>query len=117
MLLHPSLLLSAFVGFQFPPEVILLSVRCYLRFGLSHRDLEELLANAASRSITFDAPRVVWRPRNIHHVRTPRRCTRTARWISPGSVAALNRPRPGEYARRTFGEERRSDPSGRERRS
>ena len=73
--------------------------------------------NAASRSITFDAPRVVWRPRNIHHVRTPRRCTRTARWISTGSVAALNRPRPGEYARRTFGEERRSDPSGRERRS
>ena len=44
MLLHPSLLLSAFVGLQFPPEVILLSVRCYLRFGLSHRDLEELLA-------------------------------------------------------------------------
>jgi len=35
---------SAFAGFQFPPEVILLAVRWYLRFGLSYRDLEELLA-------------------------------------------------------------------------
>jgi IS6 family transposase len=36
--------LSAFVGFRFPPEVIMLAVRWYLRFGLSYRDLEELLA-------------------------------------------------------------------------
>ena len=36
--------LSAFAGFRFPPDVILLSVRWYLRFGLSYRDLEELLA-------------------------------------------------------------------------
>jgi IS6 family transposase len=36
--------LSAFVGFRFPPEVILLAVRWYLWFGLSYRDLEELLA-------------------------------------------------------------------------
>jgi len=35
---------SAFSGFRFPPEVILLSVRWYLRYGLSYRDLEELLA-------------------------------------------------------------------------
>jgi IS6 family transposase len=35
---------SAFVGFRFPPEVIMLAVRWYLRFGLSYRDLEELLA-------------------------------------------------------------------------
>ncbi len=34
----------AFAGFQFPPEVILLAVRWYLRYGLSYRDLEELLA-------------------------------------------------------------------------
>ena len=27
--------LSAFVGFRFPPEVIMLAVRWYLRFGLS----------------------------------------------------------------------------------
>jgi hypothetical protein len=35
---------SAFAGFRFPPEVITLAVRWYLRFGLSYRDLEELLA-------------------------------------------------------------------------
>jgi transposase-like protein len=35
---------SAFVGFRFPPEVIVLAVRWYLRFGLSYRDVEELLA-------------------------------------------------------------------------
>ena len=34
---------SAFAGFRFPPEVILLAVRWYLLFGLSYRDLEELL--------------------------------------------------------------------------
>ena len=34
----------AFVGFRFPPDVILLAVRRYLRYGLSYRDLEELLA-------------------------------------------------------------------------
>src|SRR6266498_1942824 len=35
---------SAFAGYRFPPEVITLAVRWYLRFGLSYRDLEELLA-------------------------------------------------------------------------
>jgi transposase-like protein len=35
---------SAFSGFRFPPEVIILAVRWYLRYGLSYRDLEELLA-------------------------------------------------------------------------
>jgi len=35
---------SAFGGFRFPPEVIVLAVRWYLRFGLSYRDVEELLA-------------------------------------------------------------------------
>ncbi|WP_112677901.1 IS6 family transposase [Micromonospora saelicesensis] len=34
---------SAFVGFRFPPEVIVLAVRWYLRFNLSYRDVEELL--------------------------------------------------------------------------
>ena len=34
---------SAFVGFRFPPDVILLAVRWYLRYSLSYRDLEELL--------------------------------------------------------------------------
>ena len=34
---------TAFAGFRFPPEVIVLAVRWYLRFGLSYRDVEELL--------------------------------------------------------------------------
>lgn len=35
---------SAFVGFRFPPEIIVLAVRWYLRYALSYRDVEELLA-------------------------------------------------------------------------
>jgi hypothetical protein len=35
---------SAFAGFRFPGDVIVLAVRWYLRFGLSYRDVEELLA-------------------------------------------------------------------------
>jgi IS6 family transposase len=35
---------SVFAGFRFPSEVIVLAVRWYLRFGLSYRDIEELLA-------------------------------------------------------------------------
>jgi len=45
--LHPRpapIARSAFAGFCFPTEVILLAVRWYLRFGLSYRDVEELLA-------------------------------------------------------------------------
>ena len=34
---------SAFHGFGYPPEVIILAVRWYLRYGLSYRDVEELL--------------------------------------------------------------------------
>src|SRR6266511_1056807 len=35
---------SAFAGYRFPPESLPLAVRWYLRFGLSYRDVEELLA-------------------------------------------------------------------------
>ena len=35
---------SRFAGFRFPPEVITAAVRWYLRYGLSYRDVEELLA-------------------------------------------------------------------------
>jgi transposase-like protein len=34
---------SAFAGFRFPANVIVLAVRWYLRYGLSYRDVEELL--------------------------------------------------------------------------
>ncbi len=42
---------ASFAGFRFPPEVILLAVRWYLRYGLPYRDLEELLAE---RGIAVD---------------------------------------------------------------
>jgi transposase, IS6 family len=42
---------SGFAGFRFPPEVIMVAVRWYLRYGLSYRDVEELLAE---RGITVD---------------------------------------------------------------
>jgi transposase-like protein len=42
---------SLFAGFRFPPEVILVAVRWYLRYGLSYRDAGELLAE---RGVTVD---------------------------------------------------------------
>ena len=42
---------SAFAGFRFPREVITVAVRWYLRYGLSYRDVEELLAE---RGISVD---------------------------------------------------------------
>jgi transposase-like protein len=39
----PLSVLSAFAGFRFPAEVIVVAVRWYLRFNLSYRDVEELL--------------------------------------------------------------------------
>ncbi|KPM51929.1 transposase [Frankia sp. R43] len=41
---RPPVPTSEFVGFRFPPEVIVLASRWYLRFALSCRDVEELLA-------------------------------------------------------------------------
>ena len=32
------------MGFRFPPDVITVAVRWYLRYGRSYRDVEELLA-------------------------------------------------------------------------
>ena len=40
----PAVPSSAFKGYRFPPEIIVLAVRWYLRYGLSYRDVEELLA-------------------------------------------------------------------------
>ncbi len=39
-----SRLTSAPAGYRFPREVIAVAVRWYLRYGLSYRDVEELLA-------------------------------------------------------------------------
>jgi hypothetical protein len=40
-----------FAGFRFPREVISVAVRWYLRYGLSYRDVEALLAE---RGVTVD---------------------------------------------------------------
>ncbi|MGB6163458.1 MAG: IS6 family transposase [Pseudonocardiaceae bacterium] len=42
---------SSFAGFRFLPEVIMMAVRWYLRYGLSYRDVEELFAE---RGISVD---------------------------------------------------------------
>src|SRR5947209_11025723 len=42
---------SSFAGFRFPPDVIVIAVRWYLRYSLSYRDVEELLAE---RGIAVD---------------------------------------------------------------
>jgi transposase-like protein len=42
---------SSFAGFRFPPDVIMMTVRWYLRYGLSYRDVEEL---PAERGIAVD---------------------------------------------------------------
>ena len=42
---------SSFAGFRVPPDVITVAVRWYLRYSLSYRDVEELLAE---RGITVD---------------------------------------------------------------
>jgi hypothetical protein len=39
---------SAFTGFRFPREVIVLAVRWYLRYGLSYCDVEELLGERSA---------------------------------------------------------------------
>jgi IS6 family transposase len=56
-----SPLRSSFAGFRFPPDVIMVAVRWYLRYGLSYRDVEELLAE---RGIEVDHVTVFrWVPR------------------------------------------------------
>src|SRR4029453_1490512 len=59
---------SAFAGFRFPPEVIVLAVRWYLRFGVSYRDLEELLAE---RGVNVDHV-TVYRGSSSSHCCWPR---------------------------------------------
>ncbi len=48
---------SVFAGIRFPREVISVAVRWYLRYGLSYRDVEELLAE---RGVTVDHVSIYW---------------------------------------------------------
>ena len=44
MITTPPAASSAPTGYRLPREVIAVAVRCYLRYGLSRRDAEELRA-------------------------------------------------------------------------
>jgi hypothetical protein len=96
---RPSLARSAFAGFCFPPQVIVLSVRWYLRFALSHRDVEELLAE---RGIDVDHTTVYRRVQRFTPLLTeaarPRRhavvtAGRSMRPMSRSRASALRLPR------------------------
>jgi len=43
---------SAFAGFRFPPDAILLAVRCDLRHALSYRDLDEVALREGLLTVT-----------------------------------------------------------------
>jgi transposase-like protein len=49
--MHVRSMLTGFAGFSFPLELIMVAVRWDLRYGLSHREVEELLAE---RGIAVD---------------------------------------------------------------
>jgi transposase-like protein len=67
---------SAFTGFRFPREVIVLAVRWYLRYGLSYRDVEELLAE---RGVQVDHVTIHrWVHRFTPILAETARCTRHA---------------------------------------
>ena len=68
----------SFAGYRFPREVILLAVRWYLRYGLSYRDVEELLAE---------------RGVDVHHVTV----YRWVQWFTPLMIEAA---RPCQAQRR-----------------
>jgi transposase-like protein len=63
---------SAPAGYRFPREVIAVAVRWYLRYGLSYRDVEQLLAE---RGIEVDHVTVYRCHVGVHRLRasgTPR---------------------------------------------
>jgi transposase-like protein len=67
---------TVFAGFRFPPEVISVAVRWYLRHGLSYRDVEEQLAE---RGVTVDHVSVY-------------------RWVQRFTPKLIEAARPGRHA-------------------
>jgi transposase-like protein len=113
---------SAFRGFRFPHKVIMLAVRWYLRFGLSYRDVEELLAErgVAVDHVSIDRWVLRFMPLLIDAAR-PCRHGVGDRWHvdetfvgSPGNGERLPRRRPAwpDYRRVHLGPPRW--PSGQE---
>jgi transposase-like protein len=73
---------SAPAGYRFPSEVIAVAVRWYLRYGLSYRDVEELLAE---RGITVDHVTIYrWVQRSRRSSSTPPGQLATP-WVIGGS--------------------------------
>lgn len=86
---------SAFAGFRFPPDVIMLAVRWYLRYGLSYRDVEELLTE---RGIEVDHVTIHqwvqrYTPLLIDAAR-PRRHSVSGRWFVDETY--VKSPEPGD---------------------
>jgi hypothetical protein len=78
---------SAFAGFRFPPEVIVVAVRWYQRFDLSYRDVEELLVE---RGVEVD------------HVTVFRGCGGSLRcWPMPPASAGTHPATGGSWTKRT----------------
>ncbi len=82
---------SAFAGFRFPREVISVAVRWYLRYGLSYRDVEELLAE---RGVTVDHVTVYrwvqrFTPEFVEAAR-PRRHVPGDRWFVDETYVKVN---------------------------
>src|SRR3954469_17921427 len=67
---------SAFAGFRFPAEVIVVAVRWYLRYGLSYRDVEELLVE---RGIAVDHVTIY-------------------RWVQPFTPQLIDAARPTRHS-------------------
>ena len=78
---------SAFAGFRFPPDVIVLAARWYLQFGLSYWDVEELLAE---RGVEVD------HRRNRHFARRHR-----LRRTGPSRLTSTTTPRAAGSANAT----------------
>jgi hypothetical protein len=79
---------SAFAGFCFPPDVIVLAVRWYLRFALSYRDVEELLAERGIHVDRVTIYRWVQRFKPLLPPRSERRPTCWSVWISARAPAS-----------------------------
>jgi hypothetical protein len=86
---------SAFAGFCFPADVIVVAVRWYLRFGLPYPDVEEL---PAERGVEVDHVTVYrWVLRFtplLAEAARPRRHRAGGRWFvdETGTVALSDRP-------------------------
>jgi hypothetical protein len=87
----PPLTRSAFAGFCFPPEVIVLVVCWYLRFAISYSDVEELLAE---RGIEVDHTTIYrWVPAS----RTANGPSEGAERRPPGGEARMREQKPAGH--------------------